>query len=217
MMINLHYKGVKMKKALTRMDVVVYALYKLGGVSKKIRTEDIAVEAYKLDNEKFGWQLPKYRKMKYPDKLTALIALETAHKLKYGRLVIGRAGRDASGKTDGWNLTPNGVNWIKQNKDRIINNLDQEHKTILISNLDKNRFIKRITNEPLYKLFMVDNEMKTATQYMFTDMLICSPDASKEIIKEKFERLLATALLMENAEIIDFLNKCKDKFKSLIE
>jgi len=37
------------------IDVVVYALFKLGGYERKIHTEEIAYEAYCLAKERFAW------------------------------------------------------------------------------------------------------------------------------------------------------------------
>lgn len=56
-----------MSKELSNNDVVVYAIFKLGSIERKIHTEDIAMECFKLSPEKFSWTLPKYFR-KYPDK-----------------------------------------------------------------------------------------------------------------------------------------------------
>jgi hypothetical protein len=40
---------------LSNIDVVLYALFKLGGDERKIHTEEIAYEAYSLAKERFGW------------------------------------------------------------------------------------------------------------------------------------------------------------------
>jgi len=205
-----------MDRELSKMDVALYALYKLGGVSKKIRTEEIAWEAYRLAKEKFSWCLPKFIKMGFPDKLTVLIALETAHKQKYGRLVLGRAGRDAGGKLDGWIFTPQGVKWIRENEKRILDGLTREEKAPVIPKRDAERFIKKLKTDPFFKFYQEKKDLSNATQYMFTDMLVCAPDASKDIIKQKFEQLYSNAELANDLEILDFLNVCKEKFKDTI-
>lgn len=203
-----------MEKELSKMDIVLFALYKLGGVSNKIRTEEIAWEAYQLDKEKFSWCLPKFIKMGFPDKLTVLIALETAHKEKYGRLVVGRAGRDAGGKLDGWIFTPQGAKWIKENEKHILDRLVQEEAPV-IPKRDAERFIKKFKTDPLFKFYQEKKDFSNTTQYMFTDMLVCAPDASKDIIKQKFEKLYSNAELVKDLEVIDFLNACKEKFRDI--
>jgi len=51
---------------------------------------------------------------------------------------------------------------------------------------------------------------------MFTDMLACAPDASKEIIRQKFERILSTANLVNDKEILQFLDACAKKFAQML-
>jgi hypothetical protein len=104
-------------KSLSNIAITLYALYKLGGTSKKIHTEYIASEAYKLSEERFSWTLPEFRRLGYPDKTTVRYALESAKKQK---LVKGRAGRDKGGsESEGWQFTPLGVEWFLKNVEWI--------------------------------------------------------------------------------------------------
>lgn len=205
-----------MNKELSKMDIALYALYKLGGVLKKVHTEEIVWESYKLAKEKFSWCLPKFIMLGFPDKLTVLIALETAHKEKNGRLIMGRAGRNAGGKLDGWHFTPHGVKWIKENEKRILAGLKQNEKVPSMDERDRERFIKKLKSDPFFKLYKEKKSLDEVTQYMFTDMLVCAPDASKDIIKQKFEQLENNATLANDKEILGFLKTCKEKFHDLI-
>jgi hypothetical protein len=47
-------------------------------------------------------------------------------------------------------------------------------------------------------------------------MLNCSPDASREVIRQKFDLLKSTAITISNEEIRFFLDKCEEKFKDLL-
>ena len=199
---------------LTNMDIALFALYKLGGVSKKIHTEYIAWEAFKLAKERFSWRLPEFRKRGFPDKTPVRFALEQAKKKEYGMLVFGRAGGDVGGPLEGWRFTPQGVAWIKKSETRISKALEQT-----IPDLPKHRverFIKKLKSEPLFKCFQENETLNDVSNYMFTDMLVCAPDASKDIIREKFSFLLATAELISDKEIVKFLKACEEKFSSLI-
>ena len=63
-------------------EIAVYTVYILGGVSKRIHTEEIAMKCYELAPESFSW-------IKYPknaDKEVARIALTDARKEKYGKI-----------------------------------------------------------------------------------------------------------------------------------
>jgi hypothetical protein len=81
-----------MTTELSNMDIALFALYKIGGVSKNIHTEEIAWEAYQLAKERFSWRLKKFREMGFPDKTPVRFALEQAKKRENGKLVSGRAG-----------------------------------------------------------------------------------------------------------------------------
>src|SRR5258707_1596412 len=99
---------------LSNIDLVVYALFKLGGDERKIHTEEIAYEAYSLAKERFGWRLRRFRDMGFPDKEPVRRALMDAAKEKYVHLAERRAGVHAQGKdTDGRALTPASLTWIR--------------------------------------------------------------------------------------------------------
>lgn len=202
-------------EGLSNLDVALYALYKLGGATKKIHTEFIAWEAYKLSEERFSWTLSEFRKLGFPDKTTARYALESAKKEK---LVKGRAGRDKGGsQSEGWQFTPLGVEWFTKNEQRISEGLKQEKPISLeLPKHQAERFIKKINSEKIFKLYKDKMSVEEASIYDFTDMLNCSPDASKDVIRQKFDLLKNTALSINDQEIRLFLEKCEDKFKEML-
>ena len=68
-----------MTTELSNMDIALFALYKIGGVSKKVHTEEIAWEAYQLAKERFSWQLyQNLENLGFPDKTTVRYALGTS-------------------------------------------------------------------------------------------------------------------------------------------
>lgn len=62
-------------KDLSNLDIALFALYKLGGVNKKIHTEYVTWEAFQMAPERFFRRLPEYRKRKGPDKTRVRHAL----------------------------------------------------------------------------------------------------------------------------------------------
>lgn len=214
--INLAYKGVKMSKNhdLSNVDVVLYALYKLGGALKNIHTEHIAWESFNLSEDRFAWILPEFRARKFPDKTTVRYALESAKKIK---LVKGRAGRDRN-KSEGWQLTSLGTEWILKNKEKIALLLrDELPLSEAIPSHQAERFIKKIKAEKIFQDFRRDKGLESATPYDFSDLLSCSPDASSKVIKQKFDLLKSTAILINNDEIRTFLSACENKYSKLME
>ncbi len=203
-----------MEKELSNMDIALFALYKKGGVSQKVHTEEIAWEAYQLAKERFSWRLPKFRQMGFPDKTPVRFALEQAKKQEGNKLVSGRSGGDAGGELEGWRFTSQGVIWIKENETRILENLKQEAPNV--PKREAERFIKKLKIDTFFNYFQEKRTLDEASQYMFTDMLICAPDASKNILKQKLEQLYTNAELVNDLEILEFLEACKEKFSDLV-
>jgi len=207
-------KGLSRKK-LSNLDIALFALYKLGGVSKKIHTENIAWEAYQLAKERFSWRLPEFREKGFIDKTPVRYALEQAKKKEKGRLVTGIAGGDyGKPELEGWHFTPQGAEWIKKNESRILDALRQEAPHL--RKLEADHFIRRVKTDPCFVSFIKNGNLNDVSSYLFTDMLACAPDASKEIMRQKFERLLTTANLVNDKEILKFLEGCANKFAQLI-
>lgn len=202
-------------EGLSNVDVALYALYKLGGATKKVHTELIAWEAYNLSEERFSWTLPEFRKRGFPDKTTVRYALESAKKEKF---VKGRAGRDKAGsESEGWQFYPLGVEWFQQNEKRIKESLNQEAPISLeLPKHQAERFIKKMHSEKIFMLYQKMKSIDEATIYDFTDMLNCSPDATRDVIRQKFDLLKSTAMAINNQDIRDFLDKCEKKFSDLL-
>lgn len=88
---------------LTKKDVAVVALAKLGGANTVIDTEDAAIAAHGIDRDAFGWK-------KYPERVD-LDAVRTTLRHE-GE---GKDPRIEGSIQNGWHLTPHGVAWIKAN------------------------------------------------------------------------------------------------------
>lgn len=203
------------KHELSNMDIALFALYKLGGISKKIHTEYIAWEAYQLAKERFSWRLPEFREKGFPDKTPVRFALEQGKKKEFGKLVTGRAGGDINRpELEGWRFTPQGAEWIKDNEGRILKLIGQ--KAPDLPKLVAERFVKQLKNDPSFVSFKKNKNLDEVSSYMFTDMLTCAPDASNEIIRQKFDRILSTANLVNDKEILQFLDACAKKFAQML-
>ncbi|MFI1997010.1 hypothetical protein [Actinoplanes sp. NPDC020271] len=89
---------------LTKKDVAVVALGKLGGAATVIDTEDAAIAAHAIDRDAFGWK-------KYPERVD-LDAVRTTLRHE-GE---GKDPRIEGSIQNGWHLTPRGVAWVEANK-----------------------------------------------------------------------------------------------------
>lgn len=201
------------KPELSNAEIVVYAIFQLGGNEGKIHTEHIAMECFKLAKERFSWRLPEYKE--YPDKQHVREALKDAQYFKEGRLVTGRSGVDAAGKeVDGWMLTPEGARWIMRNCKRIESLL--EISTERSKRLDLLRAIRWFEQEKCYQKYLHDGSLENISEYEFKDMLLCRPDAQPQVILKEFERLQTKAEIAQDKNILSFLNACEEAFGYLM-
>jgi len=206
----------KSTKAITNVDVVVVALARTGGAAKKVFSEVVAAEAYRLDPNRFGWQLQEYRAKGWPDKYIIKTALEDAKKLEYGALVQGRYANDTT--KDGWTLTAPGAEWVAEHATRVAEQLrDARTRTgDRLPDRERARFLKQLKNQALFKRYRAGH-LTSATPYEFTDMLSCSPDAPPDVIGAKFDRLRRLAYLTNDPDAIAFLAECAQQFYSFLK
>jgi hypothetical protein len=199
--------------SLSNIDIVLYALFRLGGAEHKVHTEHIAVECFRLSKERFSWRLPEYRDL--VDKELVRVALMDAAKNKYGRLAVGRSGIESVSKeADGWSLTPSGTKWVVKQKDRIESTLKvTPHGS---KRIDAVRFKRKLIEEPCYQKFLRNGSLKEVTQYEFTDMIGCSPDARPETIRKSFSRLRSRAEIIGDLTILAFIEACRETFCDLM-
>jgi hypothetical protein len=90
------------------VEMVVLALHRLGGASRSVDTEDVAIMTHELKPGWFAWK-------KYPERVNlelVRVALSDGKKKANGTLIEG------SGRK-GWRLSPNGLQWIIRNRERL--------------------------------------------------------------------------------------------------
>lgn len=96
-----------MPDELSNLEVVVLAVYVLGGDQALVDTEDAAMKASEIAPGRFTWR-------KYPGQISlehVRVFLSDAKKPKNGSLLAGDG-------TKGWRLTPAGVSWATRNTGR---------------------------------------------------------------------------------------------------
>ena len=198
---------------LPNYQLVTLALALLNGATKRVHTEEIAEQATKLSPDKFSWQLSKYRTRGWPDKYVVKTSLEDAQKAKHGRLVEGQYAVDLT--RDGWRLTAAGAEWF-QEVSVDLDSVGDTSREARLAPRESRRFVDRVKKELLFRLYVKEGSLKSASQYDFTDMLNTSPDADARVIATKLERLTATAHLVEDPTILEFLEACSQEYAALL-
>jgi hypothetical protein len=196
---------------LSDKDIVLYALYLLGGCQKRVHTEDIALKCYQVAPSKFSWV--KYPK--YPDLAPARFALEAAKKPKYGALVKGESERKRTVKSvGGWILTSEGVKWIKVNKPRIEQYLGKHRPTG--DRIAADRKLKEFLKSTAFKKFIDYGEEAEISHAEFAESLICTVNTRAEVLKARLEQLHSIAEELRKEEVKNYVNFCQRKFSLLL-
>ena len=98
----------RQKPKFRNYELVTLAVYLVGGDTREVDTEDVAIKANELAPGRFTWH-------KYKDQINIEIIrafLSDAKKKKYGALLIGTG-------TTGWLLTDAGLKFAKANAKRV--------------------------------------------------------------------------------------------------
>jgi len=192
-------------------DIVVYALYLLGGWQKRVHTEDVAIKCYKLAPPKFSWV--KYPQ--YPDLAPARFALEAAKKPQYGALVKGESERKRTVKSvGGWMLTAEGIKWIKANRPRIEQYLGKHKPTG--DRLPTHRKLKQLVNSVAFKKFRNYGEETEISHSEFAESLVCTVNTRAEVLNARLDQLYSIAEELRKQEIKNYVNFCRSKFALLL-
>ena len=192
------------------MHIAVLALSLLGGSHKKCHTEEIAQKCFELAPSRFKWQ-----RFDYPDKELVRKALFHASEDKNGALVSGRSGIDQRRKArDGWSLTEAGAQWARDNEDALRGLSVESHSAM--PKRDADRFLNHMRRQEPYRRFLATNTTAELSQYAFTDLLSCSPDAPRDVIRTKFDRMKAVASIVNDRQVLAFLRSCEATFAMLL-
>jgi hypothetical protein len=196
-------------------ELVVVALYLVGGDVKKVHTEDVAIKCHELFPDSFSW----VRHPEFPDKDIVRVSLIDARKEKFGALVEGRSGQNMglSRKSnrnptdDGWVLTTKGVEWAQANISRFTSSASassvKAHRQEIL------RQLKRITDHTLYKNFANGSDTFEPSIGELADLFRCRVDADLAVWHGRFADAKRLAEAAQQANVLEFLSKCETAYQ----
>jgi len=187
----------------SNVEVVTYALARLGGVDQPAHLEEIASEAFKLTPGAFRWDLDRFATAIDKDKVR--VSLTDAEKPDRGYVEAVGTSKGGSKRTDYWRLTAVGVTWVSANEDRLAAALGGPSPKL--RRIDARRISDRIESNGLYPPFR-DRGVIEPNDYLFADLLECSPDAPHGVIARRFDELKAQVALLENKTYLRFITAC---------
>ena len=198
--------------SLSNIDIILYSLYFLRGGEKKIPTETVTIKCHELAQDRFSWIIYP----EYPDKEIVRRSLIEARSGEGYGLVTGRHGKSKENQAkEGWILTPDGINWIKENSVRI-QSLLQKPERIKTNRTQIKKKISHLLKTSAYKKFINEKNINNVKDYEFTNFLSASLDSPSSVLQDRLDKIKALAASVNRKEIVDFLNLSEKKFRNIL-
>ncbi|MBM3326262.1 MAG: hypothetical protein FJY65_04690 [Calditrichaeota bacterium] len=200
-----------MKPIITNREIAVYAVYLLGGIDKRIHTEDIAIKCFELAPESFSW-------IKYKDKIDKIVVVNSlmdASRPRYGELLRGRSGKgtrvlrikEFGPAIDGWELTEAGINWINNNKEKMAKDLNIQYTSA--NRQEAYQKLRRFLEHSLFIEFKRNNTIINPSLVEIADLFRCSIDSPRTTWEKRFQNAVQLAQSVENSQVITFIKELK--------
>jgi hypothetical protein len=192
----------------TNIEVALVALYNLGGGEKRVHTEDVALECYRLAPGQFSWR--KYPK--YPDCDIARVYLSEARKKKRGILVSFSGPSEREGL---WMLTAAGLQWVRSRANVLGRAL-----TLAQTQPSSRQYAQRGLNEVMsHRAFQIherEGSCATVEEADFVDSLKCTLNSSPRALRARIDKLRAQAQAHDCSAVIGYLDECERRFARLL-
>lgn len=184
---------------VSNVEIVTYAVFSLGGASKVVDTEDVAIEAHTLAPTRFAWS-------KYPEQVNlelVRVFLSDAKKRSHGWL-------SGSGK-DGWSLTPKGLKWAMENESRIrgAGSVARARRDRRSASPDERRWRReeqRLRSLPAAQAWLAERRSPTQAQAM--EIFRIDSYVNAQMRDLKVTRLLE--MFSQDRELLDFVKAAAD-------
>jgi hypothetical protein len=141
--------------------------------------------------------------------MTAWYALCDAKKEKYGHLVIGGSERKkGSGKDPfgGWRLTEQGVQWVKENRERIEKMFGGTMKPD--NRLQESRRLRALINSQAFVSYQAQG-IENISHADLAESLMCTVNTPTNILLERIDQLLSTAKTLNQNDVVKYLLFCR--------
>lgn len=201
-------------RRLTNVEVLTYVVADLNGLEQPVHLEDIAARAFELWPGPFRWDLEKYSRLIDKDKVR--VSLTDAKKDSNGELLrsVGVTKAGQSKKTDYWRLTPSGAAWMRNHSSEIASLLKTSPPGLKRGR--QREIDKRLQHSALYAEFIRSGSVPYRP-YELADLLECSPDASNEIVSDRFSALQGQVALLGDQKKEDFMVTCAETHEQMLE
>ena len=180
------------KKTMANIDFIPLALFELGGVGQYIDVEDVFFKCYELSPERFGWR--KYQYPNYKILYQSLIDFE----IKLPELII----KTSDGLSR--QLSAEGVEWLNNNMEKFKDFLDIP-ELITLPKRPHHRILNEISKNDLFIMYS-EGISPSFNKYVISDLLLCSPDSSAQLLRERLDSYRSAAKNSNREDIVRFFD-----------
>ena len=195
---------IKKLSDLSKDFLLTLAIGYLGGIKKKVYTEEITMKAFEWNPIEFSWSIEKFQK--FPEKEAARRPLLNARD-KY-ELISGAYARDLL--KDGWRLTKKGV----QLYEKLSYLLDSKPHQSKLSKKEISLLKKQIKQKKLYKNFLINSEIAITT-YDLAEFLEATPDNIYSL-RRNFFSMYRDIEYLEDNQVDEFFLQLINKFPEIL-
>lgn len=177
----------------TNLDVILWALYDLGGDEKFVDIEDIFLKAFEIAPLRLSWRTHK----ELPDMKKCYKALNDTER-QQPNLIL-KQGPERR------RLTAEGQKWIEKNFDRLADALGGDRKVHAPRIRLPSRLVNQALRSDVFNLWKEDGSI-TNDKWRVAEMLRCLPDSAQKVFRERLESLRSAAYSSGHLEALDFFD-----------
>ena len=185
---------------VSNVHLALAALDQLGGATRFVDIEHVAIEAFKIAPDRFGWRTRK----EYPSWERVRTAFVHANQNEQRR----RAPTLVISDTDGssWKLTADGVAFVRKNAARTEAATGRKRSRAGAASLSGRR-IREIRKHSAFTKFSQGATVADIERYELAEVLMCPPDSSAILVMRKLDMARAAALDVDDKEVAHFLTE----------
>ena len=180
-------------------DLLVWALYQLGGFDRWVDVEELYLKAFELGPARLSWRtrpdLPDYKKC-----AKALQEVEDAKKTRHLGLLDKKSQYERR-------LTPAGKSWC-EHYDEVLIALYSGGTVPVTATSDDARRIRTLTTTDAYSEWLETGEM-TSDTWELGDTFRCTGDSTAAIWRSRLDEHLLAAERDGRTEIINFIEAAR--------
>jgi hypothetical protein len=191
---------------VSNVVLALSSLDQVGGSVKFVDIEEVALEAFKIAPDRFGWrtrkQFPSWERVR-----TAFVhANQNQQRKGSPPLVVS----DTDGSA--WRLTADGVAFVRENAAKT-EKLTGRKRARASQSSQSGRRVREIRKHKVFVKFEQGTPISEVARFELADLLVCPPDSSTAAVVRKLDMARAAAVDVDDAEVVRFLGEVANEVR----